>query len=271
MTMRIISAIVLLPLFLIVLFVLPPVFLVTLVAAIAAVGSWELLYGTGIVKNVRLAIYASVTAFVMVFIEYFGLAQQWTLLTVVVFTMLVFAELMISHMEIGFEKAAVCLTGGLVMAFLFASLARIRAGEHGKMIVALPFLISFVSDSGAYFAGRFLGKHKLAPQISPKKTIEGAIGGAVAAIIGMLIFCFIMQMFFGFKPNYIAACVYGLVGAAIGVFGDLSFSVIKRQTGIKDYGHIIPGHGGVLDRFDSTLFITPVVELLMIFWPVLVK
>ena len=271
MTIRLVSSFILLPLFLIVLLVLPPIFTVILVAAIAAVGSWELLHGTGLVKNIRMCIYASICGALTVFIGYFGLGYQWSLLMVLIFAVLVFVELMISNMQIGFDKAAVCLTGGLIVAFIFASLARIRAGEHGKMIILLPFLISFVSDSGAYFVGKFLGKHKLAPQISPKKTIEGAIGGVIASILGMIIFCLIMQYFFAFNVNYFAACVYGAAGAVIGIFGDLSFSVIKRQTGIKDYGRVIPGHGGVLDRFDSTFFITPVVELLMIFWPVLVK
>ena len=117
----------------------------------------------------------------------------------------------------------------------------------------------------------FLGKHKLAPKISPKKTLEGLVGGVVAAVVGMIIFCVILQHFFGFSYNIAAACVYGLLGSLAGVFGDLSFSVIKRQTGIKDYGNLIPGHGGILDRFDSTIFIAPLVEILMILWPVMVR
>ena len=137
--------------------------------------------------------------------------------------------------------------------------------------ILVPFILAFISDSGAYFAGKFLGKHKLAPTISPKKTIEGAVGGILGAIVGMLIYGVILQLAFGFQINYAAAILYGVIGSVAGVFGDLCFSVIKRQTGIKDYGNLIPGHGGILDRFDSMVMIAPLVEILMILLPVAVK
>ena len=131
-------------------------------------------------------------------------------------------------------------------------------------LVVLPFVISMLSDTGAYFAGKFLGKHKLAPVISPKKTVEGLLGGFVSAVSCMLLYGLILQLACGLQVNYWFALVYGLLGSAAGVFGDLCFSAIKRQVDIKDYGNLIPGHGGVLDRFDSVVIVAPLLELLII-------
>ena len=141
----------------------------------------------------------------------------------------------------------------------------------GRYFILIPFILAFLSDSGAYFAGCYLGKHKLAPAISPKKTIEGAIGGVLAAVAFMLLYTLILQLAFDFKVNYGFALIYGVVGSVASVFGDLCFSVIKRQTGIKDYGNLIPGHGGVLDRFDSMIIVAPVTEAMLILIPLAVK
>ena len=118
--------------------------------------------------------------------------------------------------------------------------------------------------------GTLFGKHKLCPIISPKKTVEGLIGGLVLAVVGMVVYGLILQFGFKFKVNYFYVVIYGLLGALGGVFGDLSFSVIKRQTGIKDYGHLIPGHGGILDRFDSVIVVAPLVEALLLLMPMAV-
>jgi phosphatidate cytidylyltransferase len=128
--------------------------------------------------------------------------------------------------------------------------------------------LAFTSDTGAYFAGRFFGKHKLAPVVSPNKTVEGVIGGVVLTVLVMLLYCLLMQFGFRLKVNYLYAVIYGMAGAMAGVFGDLSFSAIKRQTGIKDYGNLIPGHGGILDRFDSMTLVAPLAEALLLLIPV---
>ena len=104
---------------------------------------------------------------------------------------------------------------------------------------------------------------KLAPVISPKKTVEGAVGGVLGATALMLLVVYLFNTYAGLEIHYGAAALMGAVGAVIGQVGDLSFSIIKRQTGIKDYGHIFPGHGGVLDRFDSVIFVAPVAELIL--------
>ena len=271
MKMRLIAAVVLLPLLLIVLLVLPKIFTVILMGALSAIASFELLRGTGLVPELRLNIYTAIMAFLVSMWGYFDMNYPAALLGVVAFTGLLFSELLISHAKLEFRKITVCLAGGLLIPFLLSSIARIRMSYSGAFFVLLPFLIAFMSDSGAYFAGRFLGKHKLAPSISPTKTVEGVIGGVVSAVIGMQIFCVILDLGFHFEVSYLNALAYGIFGSLVGVFGDLSFSAIKRQVGIKDYGNLIPGHGGIMDRFDSMLFVAPVTEALLLLLPVAVR
>ena len=134
---------------------------------------------------------------------------------------------------------------------------------YGGGLVLIPMVAAFCSDSAALFAGMFFGKHKLAPKVSPKKTVEGAVGGLLGGMLGMVIFRVIFYLCTVY-PLHIGWCVVlGLVGAVMGQLGDLSFSVIKRQQGIKDYGRLLPGHGGVLDRFDSVIFAAPVIWLIV--------
>ena len=125
----------------------------------------------------------------------------------------------------------------------------------------MVFVIAFSTDTAAYFVGRAIGKTKLAPEISPKKTIAGAVGGLIASALFMVLYGIIMK--FGFQmdlPVYLYAAV-GFVGSIAGQCGDLTASMIKRKMGIKDFGKILPGHGGILDRFDSILFIIPLVYI----------
>lgn len=271
MKIRIIAAAGLLPLLLIVLLALPAVFTAVLVGLMCALAAYELLWNTGLVKEIRPVIYTAAMAFLVCVWSYYGSNYAAALLGVIAFTALLFAEIMISHCQLSFQKVAVCLAGGLLIPFMLSALVRIRAGYYGPFHVLIPFLLAFVSDSGAYFAGRYLGKHKLAPVISPNKTVEGVVGGVIAAMVGMVILCFILDIVFGFTVSYLNALAYGVVGALAGVFGDLSYSAIKRQTGLKDYGNLIPGHGGILDRFDSMTIIAPLTEALLILLPVAVR
>lgn len=119
---------------------------------------------------------------------------------------------------------------------------------------------AWLADSGAYFVGTFLGRHKLCPNISPKKTVEGVIGGVITngLIFVLLGLGYTKLIATGdVSANYILLFVLGMICALLGLLGDLSASLLKRQTGIKDYGNIMPGHGGVMDRFDSVLFVAP--------------
>ena len=133
-------------------------------------------------------------------------------------------------------------------------------------MLLIPFIMAYCSDTGAYFVGVFFGKHKMCPNVSPKKTWEGFIGGIAIASVSMVIFAFVLDRQ-GYEVNYLLAVVYGFAGSVCSVFGDLNMSVIKRQTGIKDYGKLIPGHGGILDRFDSVMITAPLAEALLLILP----
>jgi phosphatidate cytidylyltransferase len=133
-------------------------------------------------------------------------------------------------------------------------------GEHGLVLLIMALCGAWIADSGAYFAGTFFGKHKLCPGISPKKTVEGLVGGIVVTGIVFAAISFVYEHFITDNPisiRYTLVAAAGMVCAVIGTVGDLSASLIKRQCGIKDYGKIMPGHGGMMDRFDSVLFVIP--------------
>lgn len=272
MKTRVIAAAVLLPLLLVVLLVLPKVFTAILFGAMASIAAYELLRGTGLVNHMRLIAYSMVMAFLVSVWCYFGRSHAVGVLGVVAFFAVMFGEMMASHIKISFEKISYCMIAGLLIPYLFTSIVRIHMVKStGIYFVLLPFTIAFLSDTGAYFAGRAFGQHKLAPVISPNKTVEGVVGGILAAVIGMLLYALILRIGFNFRVNYAYAVLYGLIGSAGAVFGDLSFSVVKRQTGIKDYGNLIPGHGGILDRFDSMMMVGPLTEALLLLIPVAVK
>ena len=271
MKTRILAAAALLPLLLITVRALPKVITAIVFGLAGALAAYELLYATRLVTHPRLVIYAAVSAFAMAIWSFAGRSQAWgTLLVVVVFAAY-FGEMMSSHVKLTFDKIAMCLVAALVVPYLLTSLVRIHSLRLGRHYIIIPFVMAFMPDTGAYFAGRFFGKHKLAPVISPKKTIEGVFGGAISAVLGMLIYGAILDVFFHLEVNYIFAGIYGLLSAAGSVFGDLCFSVIKRQTGIKDYGNLIPGHGGILDRFDSMMVVGPLAEALLLLIPLAVN
>ena len=129
-----------------------------------------------------------------------------------------------------------------------------------------PFIGAFISDTGAFFAGRAFGKRKLCPAVSPNKTVAGCIGGFVGSIAGMAVFHLVVKTWFQLDLGWGVVILMGVIGSLFGQLGDLSFSVIKREFGIKDYGAIFPGHGGVLDRFDSVLFVAPAYLLFMLLY-----
>ena len=271
MRKRIMTAALLVPLLLAILLIAPKIMTAILVACMSALAVYELLYGTGLVRHLRLVAYSSVVAFCIPIWCFYGMPTSWGFVILLGFICALFAEIMACHVKVHFEKVCICLFAGLLIPFLFSSLVRILVLNNGRYYIMIPFVIAFLSDSGAYFIGCRYGRRKLAPVISPNKSVEGVIGGLVFAILGMLLYTVIMQVCFKLQVNYAVALLYGIIGTAADVFGDLCFSVIKRQTGIKDYGKLIPGHGGVLDRFDSMLIVAPLVELLLDVIPVVIK
>lgn len=266
MKTRIVTAAILIPLLLIVVLVLPKVAAAVIFGVLMAIGAYELLYRTGLVTHPRLVIYSAAMAFFVVMWSYNGSVHAYLELGILVFLMILFAEMMADHVKVRISMLGECLLAGVMVPYLLSAIIRILAMRVGRYMVLLPFVIACLNDAGAYFIGIRYGKHKLAPVVSPNKTMEGCLGGLAACVVGTLIYALVLQSL-DFRVNYLLAVLYAVLGAAVGVFGDLCFSAIKRQTGIKDYGNLIPGHGGVLDRFDSMMTVAPLIEVLLIVLP----
>lgn len=267
MKTRILSAACLLPLFLLILLACPVWATAILVAAMAAVAVYELLYVTAIARYARVVAYTMIMAVFIVACSYFTIPLQWKYTAILVYCLSLVLELLKANTEMQFSAICVAAFSALAVPYALSALVRILSMENGRFLIIVSLILAFSSDTGAYFVGLKFGKHKLAPVISPKKTVEGLIGGVVSCMLFMIAYCLILQFAFKFKVNYIFAAIYGLVGSLASVVGDLTFSVVKRQTGIKDFGNLMPGHGGVLDRFDSTVVVAPLTELLLLLLP----
>lgn len=173
------------------------------------------------------------------------------------------------------QTEKVCVSFALVtyITFCFSCMIKLRyvtstpgtnSGETiGKYIFLLVFIAAWITDTFAYFTGVFFGKHKLCPKISPKKTIEGSFGGVVFCVIAFVVYGLVVSKIYTIEPNFAGLALVGVVMSVLAQSGDLLASVIKRTYGIKDYGRLFPGHGGVLDRFDSVLILAPFLLLLV--------
>jgi phosphatidate cytidylyltransferase len=162
---------------------------------------------------------------------------------------------------------ALTVAGGIYLGVAGAHFIMIRQLNNGEWWLLLALTGTWLADSGAYFVGRKFGVHKMTPTLSPKKSWEGLAGGVTFAVIFNALLAVVLSLTLNIYLPWWAGAVLGLIGALIGVLGDLSISMIKREVGAKDTGHIIPGHGGVLDRLDSLLF-TVVVSYYFIVWVV---
>ena len=157
--------------------------------------------------------------------------------------------------EASIKRVAIVAFGVLYCCALFPFLGRLRSLDQGLQLSVIALFCTWGGDTAAYFSGRFLGRHKLYPAISPKKTVEGAVGG----IFGGIAAAFAVQWVLGFEITTPHLIALGALAAFFGVFGDLVASMLKRSTETKDSSHLIPGHGGVLDRFDGVMFAAPAV------------
>lgn len=172
------------------------------------------------------------------------------------------------HRTLSFDKLCFMIASTVLTSAAMSCLVILNRMDelHGAFYVVLCLAAAWLSDGAAYFVGTFRGKHKLCPEISPKKTVEGAIGGVVGNIIILYIFVIVYTMVmhskgYEFSTNYVWTGIVGLITSLLSMVGDLSASLIKRQNNIKDFGKIMPGHGGVLDRFDSVLVVAPFMAL----------
>ena len=267
---RILVAVIFIPLLLVLIYGISPAYpwaLCLLIAGLSVISVHEVLWSTGFLKHARISGYSIVLAGLIPFWVYYDGESLPTLCGLFVYVLLLFAEAIASHKRIGLEKLGGAFFLSVVIPFFLSSFLRIRHMEHWEYLILLPLVAAFISDAFALFAGLAFGKHKLAPELSPKKTVEGAVGGFAGAVVCTMVYGAVLQFGFQVPVDYLCLAVYGALGSAVSQLGDLSFSYIKREYGIKDFGNILPGHGGILDRFDSVIFCAPLMELLIRFLP----
>ncbi len=263
MLKRIISAAVAIPLFLIIVYVLPSIFFKVAIALVCAIAAYELTWLSGIVKKPALVILACAIAVAMPFFVVVPNLADYIFVLVFAAIVAMFMVWLSDSANVKLSMVFTSLFAAIVLPLLLSSLLLLFEMEHGGYILLIPFIAAWMTDTGAYFTGYFLGKHKLAEKISPKKTVEGAIGGIVVCILSFLLYGKIMEIYCSVSINYIGFALMALVLSCLAQIGDLSFSVIKREYNIKDYGVLFPGHGGILDRFDSVIFTVPAAYILI--------
>lgn len=172
-----------------------------------------------------------------------------------------FGRLIFQNDRFHLDDLAVTVTCILYIPFLMSFIAPIRSMEHGAILIWCVMIGAIVTDTAAYFTGVTLGKHKLLPLISPKKTVEGAIGGVVGSTVIMTVMGLLVAPVVHPDISWVHFLILGFLCGIVSQVGDWSASAIKRSAGIKDFGKLIPGHGGMMDRIDSILFVGPVVYL----------
>jgi phosphatidate cytidylyltransferase len=236
------------------------------ICALAIVAVYEMLVATKYIRNRVISMMSLFFVFLIPIIFVEETLRENLPLICSLFLFLLFVVMIYMHEKVSFAELSLVAFVAICIPLSLSCLLFIRlfSPEHGVFLMVFTLTVTFLGDSGAFFVGTFLGKHKMAPKISPKKTWEGFIGGlltaGVAGFVAPFVYEFCVMNFMDgtdmeFNPWLFAGAA--VVCAALGVVGDFSASLVKRQCAVKDFGNIMPGHGGVLDRMDSVLFAAP--------------
>lgn len=228
-----------------------------------AIGIFEMLKCLGMHKKYVLAVPLYAVALGMPsFIRYSDInVGAACFIIAVAYLIVMFAAIVWSHGKLKFADGMATF---IVCAYIIAAMNSIiyvrDFSDYGKYLYLLIFLGAWITDTFAYFTGMLFGKHKLIEDVSPKKTIEGSIGGIFFCVVSFVVFGIIMDVFFDRSANILFLAISAVAVSVVSQIGDLIMSVIKRHYGIKDYGKLFPGHGGMLDRFDSILAVALVMS-----------
>ena len=279
MKVRILSAIVMAIVGVPVLFFADTIIYPIVAGLLSLCSTWEVLRVLGASKKYTIAIPSYIVAFglpLFAYRDYFYSLYSAaiplphhlayiiiSLLVLIVFLFCMIFAAVFTEGEVGAKDIGVVFMAVTYIVSSFTALTLIRYMMYGEILFLFVFLCAWVSDASAYFVGTFLGKHKLIPKISPKKTVEGSVGAVVCTTLACIAFGAVVEML---RPditaNYIILGVLGACLSVISQIGDLWASLIKREYGVKDYSNIIPGHGGVFDRFDSVLAVCTVLLII---------
>lgn len=278
MKQRLISAAFAAPVILAVLLLYNTVVLNIVVALLSVLALYEVFVATGYIKSKGIAaagfIYAAALPFFFVSHLHLVVLGCSYLFVVVLFALLMHYRtgLSLSQVGTGFFLTILISTAFSSIVFLrdlfIEHAERAHTPFDALFYIVLIFIGAWITDAGAYFIGRFFGRHKMSPAISPNKTVEGAVGGVLCTVVlfpvtGAIFQSAVAAAQYEVSIHYPLLALMGLVCALAAVFGDLVGSVIKRECKIKDFGHVLPGHGGILDRFDSVLLVAPLFYLLV--------
>ena len=192
----------------------------------------------------------------------FGSAIYVILALTLGYLLYIFSIPVFTDNRISFEEVAKSAVMSIYISVGFSSIVMLRDFINGQYLFILAFLGSWITDIFAYFTGILFGKHKLSPVISPKKTVEGSIGGMILCTLSFVLYGFALNSIFDISVNVYMYALLGFFSSLVSQLGDLIMSAIKRKNDIKDYGTLFPGHGGVLDRFDSVIAVGPVIYLI---------
>ncbi|MBR6950397.1 MAG: phosphatidate cytidylyltransferase [Oscillospiraceae bacterium] len=269
MKARILVAAVAVPVLFVILFFLPPVVLAVVTAALCAVAAVEFMRAAcgELSASVR---YTTVAAAALMPLTRLTGNAGAPILVGLVYLLTLFAVAVFRYereQSVSVRNLLSCVFAAIVYPTLLGTLNGLKAMENGRLLVLLPIIITFCCDSAAYFSGVYLGRKKVTPLVSPHKSLEGFLGGLVGGVACVMIYGLIVTLASQVTVRFGLLAAYAVLGCLACELGDLAFSLIKRLCGVKDYGRLIPGHGGVLDRFDSMSFVAPLVYALVLLIP----
>ncbi len=237
------------------------------VGLVTLYGLFEMYKALDLHKNIPLMVLNFIYA-VAIF-AYKWIPVEWMPALLFLYVVLLFLAMLKSDNTIAFSKVTLSAFMLVYIVFTMLHIVLVRKLPFGQYLIFLVLLGACGTDIFAYFVGVFTGKHKLCPNISPKKTVEGAVGGFLGAILCFAGFGLVVQFAFSAQVNYVNLVILGAISGILSEIGDLAASMIKRQYEIKDYGHLLPGHGGIMDRLDSIIFIAPLVYYFVKHLPIL--
>ncbi len=263
---RVLTAVICLPLLLGLLFCPTPVIVLVVMAA-ALVGMHEYYQAIGLAEKKALCLMGYLAAVVIPLGIYY--LTDTALVLVYLYVVALFLLMLMSKNQVTFKDIALLAMGLIYIPYFLSHIIYIRDLELGNIYIWLVFVGAFMTDSCAYFVGCTVGGKKLCPTISPKKTVAGAVGGVVGCGLSFILFGIVVNNCFagslaGNQLNLWLLFLMGLVTSVVSQIGDLVASMLKRQCGIKDFGTLLPGHGGILDRCDSIIMVAPIIFLFLL-------
>ncbi len=248
-----------------------PIFAIC-VSIIASIGVYEIEHALGVKNKGFMSITILFTAAGPIIANYIDHVNLPAAALITVYVVAILTMMVIKHENMDFKSTATGILMSVCLHYGFSCVVYLRdiytthemftgKQSYGMFFLLFSFFCCWMTDTMAFFAGSLLGKHKMCPKISPNKTIEGAIGGVLCNGLLCIVMLAVFRHFFHLEVGYAFTFIMALILSVISIFGDLAASVIKRQSGIKDFGNLLPGTGGVMDRFDSSMFVIPLLYI----------